>query len=201
MLRFVDCPLIHQEITQMRYSTYEVQADRINRSPSDFRYFDIGRYWNKVLKPLFESAAIQEQLFQDFSKHVNNRKRRFNATMSNPVHHRTWCFDRADKPKKWDPSDWRYTRNGRPFSFDEYVCYGACHCIVNSLLIAARIAFPNRPWIIVSGQRHSTVWDQDCTFFDMNYFALKVSPEVCAIETVLHPDAEFLGMGELLELP
>jgi len=34
----------------------------------------------------------------------------------------------------------------------------------------------------------------------LNYLALKISPEECANETVLHPNAEFLGMGELLEL-
>jgi hypothetical protein len=200
MLRFVDCPPIYQESNQMRRSISDAQVGRVNRTPSDFRYFDIGRHWNNVLKPLFESETIQEQLVHDFSKHVKNRERRFNATISNPAHHRTWCYDPAEKPKRWDPSDWRCDRKGRPYSFDEYICYGACHCIVNSLLLAVRIAFPNRPWIIVIGQRHSTVWDQDCTLFDMNYFALKVSPEECAIETVLHPNAEFLGIGELLEL-
>jgi hypothetical protein len=160
---FFDCPPIHKESNQMRCSTNEVLAERITRSPSDFRYFDIGRHWNKVLKPVFESEGIQEQLFQDFSKHVKNRERRLNAATSNPSYHRTLCYDPAEKPKRWDPSDWRCFKRGRPLSFDEYVCYGACHCIVNSLLMAARITFPYRPWIIVSGQRHSTVWDQDCT--------------------------------------
>lgn len=177
----------------MRRNMTGAQADRIIRSPSDFGYFDLGRHWNKIIRPVFESESIQEQLFRDFSKFEKAKDHRFNF-------HRTFCYVPSDKPIKLDSSDWRCFRRGRPFSFDEYICYGACHWIVNALLLTARIVFPDRPWIIVSGQKHSTVWDQDSTFFDMNYFALKVSPEECAINTVLHPESVFLRMGELLKL-
>jgi hypothetical protein len=34
----------------------------------------------------------------------------------------------------------------------------------------------------------------------MNYFALKVSPEDCALNTVLHPESEFFEEGELREV-
>ena len=34
----------------------------------------------------------------------------------------------------------------------------------------------------------------------MNYFALKVSPEDCAVSTLFNQDAMFLGEGELLQL-
>ena len=166
---------------------------------SDFRYFDLGRYWNSGIRNIFESAAVQAQLFQDFNKFVKGKEHRLNSDRASS-NHVTYSYNQTDKPIRWDSTDWRCSRIGRPHSFDEYVCHGACHCIVNSLLLTARIAYPDKPWVIVNGTRHSTVWDQCLTFFDMNYFALKVSPEECAINTVLDQESIFLEEGELLQL-
>jgi hypothetical protein len=166
---------------------------------SDFRYFDLGRHWNSGLKNIFESDVVQAQLIQDFNKFVKGKERRINSERGSQ-HQVTYNYNPAEKPIRWDSVDWRCGRIGRPFSFDEYVCHGACHNIVNSLLLTARIAYPDRPWIIVTGKQHSTVWDQHLTFFDMNYFALKVSAEDCAINTVLDKDSDYLEEGELLAL-
>ena len=172
------------------------------RQPSDFRYFDLGRHWNSRLKNIFESDFVQAQLFQDFQKFVKEKERRLNRWRSDngSSHHATYTYDPTEKPIRWDFCDWRSNRIGRPFSFDEYVCYGACHSIVNSLFLTAKIAYPEIPWVIVSGKNHSTVWDQDLIFFDMNYFALKVSAEVCAINTVLEKDCLILEENELLTI-
>ena len=169
------------------------------RQASHFKYFDLGRHWNSRIRNIFESDVVQAQLFQDFNKHVKSRERRINSERK-LSHHVTYSYLQTDKPISWDSCDWRSSRVGRPYSFDQYVCHGACHCIVNSLLLTARIAYPDSPWIIVSGKHHSTVWDQYLTFFDMNYFALKVSPEECAINTVLDHESIILEEGELLEL-
>lgn len=174
----------------------------VNRQASDFRYFDLGRHWNSKLRAIFESDVVQAQLFQDFTKFQKSRARRFNPNYIDQGLSGigTFSYLPTDKPRRCDFSEWRSLRIGRPYSFDDYVCYGACHWIVNSLLITARIAYPNKPWIIVCGDHHSTVWDQDVTFFDMNYYALKVSSEDCALSTVLDPESVFLYEGELREL-
>lgn len=163
---------------------------------SKYQYVDIGRIWNSKLKEIFESDEVQHQLFRDFNSYLQTRSRLFQlkGSYSSPP----LKYLMTDRPIRFDPSDWRRYRVGRPYSFDEYVCYGACHWIVNSLLIAAKIAFPNKPWIIVKGRAHSTVWDQADTFFDMNYFALKVSPDDCARNTIFDGDTVFFGENELV---
>jgi hypothetical protein len=186
----------------VRNSINNVQANRLIRSPSNFRYFDLGRHWNGTIKPVFESEIIQAQLFQDFGKFVRAREMRYFGIHSDIEwqNYPSYTYFQAVKPIRLDNSDWRCGRVGRPYSFNDYICYGACHWIVNALLMTARIVYPDRPWIIVIGDKHSVVWDQDYTFFDMNYLALKVLPEDCATNTVLHPDSVFLKEGELREL-
>ena len=169
------------------------------RQASDFRYFDLGRYWNSRLKNIFESDFVQAQLFKDFQKFVKGKERRLNSERGSS-HQVTYEYAQTDKPIRWDFCDWRSSRIGRPYLFDEYVCHGACHCIVNSLLLTAKIAYPNILWVIVSGRNHSTVWDKELTFFDMNYFALKVSAEDCASNTVLDNESVILQVGVLLDL-
>ena len=169
------------------------------RQANDFRYFDLGRHWNSRIRRIFESDFVQAQLFQDFQKFVKGKERRLNSDRGSS-HQVTFEYTQTDKPIRWDSVDWRCGRIGRPYSFDEYVCHGACHYIVNSLLLTAKIAYPDRPWVIVSGKHHSTVWDQCLTFFDMNYFALKVSPEDCANNTVLNSECIILDERVLLDL-
>jgi hypothetical protein len=171
----------------------------VGRQASDFRYFDLGRYWNSRIRTIFESDVVQEQLVRDFEKFVKAKEHRLNSVRGSS-HQVTFTYNPAEKPIRWDFCDWRSTRIGRPFSFDDYVCHGACHSIVNALFLTAKIAYPEIPWVIVSGKNHSTVWDQNLTFFDMNYFALKVSAEDCAINTVFDNECMILQEDELLIL-
>ena len=179
--------------------TFNNNLRHVGCQASDFRYFDLGRHWNSKIRRIFESDIVQAQLFQDFQKFVK-AKERLLISLSRSSHQVTNVYAQTDKPIRWDSCDWRSNRIGRPYSFDEYVCHGACHCIVNSLFLTAKIAFPEKPWVIVSGRNHSTVWDQDITFFDMNYFALKVTAGDCAINTVLDNECLILQEDELLLL-
>ncbi len=182
--------------------TTNYRYPHVSRQASDFRYFDLARHWSGKLRGVFESAVVQTQLFNDFTKFQKDKERRYNQSLIDRGLPGTATFSYlpTDKPMQCDSLDWRLDRVGRPFAFDEYVCARACHWIVNSLLMTARIAYPNKPWIIVSSHHHSTVWDQDVTFFDMNYFALKISAEDCASQTVLDPTSIFFAEGVLMEL-
>lgn len=196
-------PFLHSlSLIRNKKMTIYNNHPHVGRQASDFRYVDLGKHWNSRIKPVFESDVVQAQLFQDFGKFVRARNMRFYGIHSDIEwqNYPTYSYFQTVKPVRWDNSDWRSRKIGRPYSFDDYICFGACHCIVNSLLLTARIAYPDNPWVIVSGKHHSTVWDQCLTFFDMNYFALKVSPEDCAINTVLNQECIILAEGELLEL-
>ena len=189
-------------MTKQKQITFYNNYPHAGRQASEFMYFGIGRHWNSRIKEIFESDVVQAQLFHDFNKYAKFMERRVNkkGSVRRSQGHVTYSYNQTDKPICLDLSDWRCERIGRPYSFDEYVCNGACHTIVNSLLLTARIAFPDRPWIIVSSVRHSTVWDQCVTFFDMNWLALNISATYCAISTVFNDESDFLKEGELLEL-
>jgi hypothetical protein len=61
----------------------------------------------------------------------------------------------------------------------QYTCYSACHWLVNFNLRLASLAEPQRPWRILTSDRHSTVWDGALTLFDLNFRAFGVPPEEC----------------------
>ena len=48
---------------------------------------------------------------------------------------------------------------------------------MNANLKLAELSEPDREWRILTSQAHSTVWDGKLTLFDMNFSALRVSPE------------------------
>jgi hypothetical protein len=41
------------------------------------------------------------------------------------------------------------------------------------------LAEPERPWRIITSDKHSTVWDGKRTRFDLSFLALGVSPQEC----------------------
>lgn len=180
----------------------EVEQNIVNQAAVDYRYFDIGENWTKTIQPIFESKMIQTKLFQDFKKYANMKEAYLNLKYKEQGSTETvsFTYNRTNKPIDFDSCTWRCSRKGRPPIFDQYVCHSACHWIVNSLLLTARIAYPSEPWIIVTSDEHSTVWDQKQTFFDMNFSALKAPPAKCAEFTVLNPESIFLEKGGLLKL-
>jgi hypothetical protein len=83
-------------------------------------------------------------------------------------------------PEDFDTSDWR-EKHRRPHPrYWRYVCYSACHWLVNFALRLAMLAERSRRWRIVSTSNgHSTVWDGADTLFDLPYQALGVGADVC----------------------
>ena len=172
-----------------------------NPHPADFKYFNIGRHWINKIKPVFESTDAQKIMHHDFKRYIKMKQRNLNEhykSMGNDTRV-NWTFKKNDMPYDWDSVDWRVDRFGRPPGFDQYVCHGACHWIVNTLLYTATIAFPKTQWQIITNDEHSTVWDGKYTFFDMNYLALKVPVQYCAEATLLNPDSKFLSAGKYLQ--
>ena len=90
----------------------------LGRPASDYWYFDLGRHWNSRIKNVFESDVVQAQLFHDFNKFVKGKELRLNSDCASS-NHVTYSYNQTDKPIRWDSTDWRCSRIGRPDSFDE----------------------------------------------------------------------------------
>ena len=170
--------------------------------PDDFKYFPISRHWAKKLKPIIETKKAQNQLDKDFRIYIRSKERDINAWYKSRGEKTTVSlgFSKGSKPIEHDSSDWRCDRVGRPPAFDEYVCSRACHWIVNTLLFIATEAFPKKEWRIITGDSHSTVWDGDKTFFDLNYLAMKIDVATCYNSTLGDRSHQVLPIGKQLRL-
>lgn len=63
---------------------------------------------------------------------------------------------------------------------------------MNLALVLAMHVVPDRPWRIITSDKHSTVWDGEMTLFDFNFSAMEVPPDQCfqnAYEEELEPGA------------
>jgi hypothetical protein len=61
---------------------------------------------------------------------------------------------------------------------------------VNFSLRLAMLVEPDKPWRIITSEKHSTVWDGGNTLFDFNFQALGIDPNECfetAFEEELKP--------------
>ena len=169
---------------------------------TNFEYFPLGKHWSKKIKPVFESTKAQEILTRDFKKYVKMKQHTLNAEYeSRGVNTRVrFNYSKKCTPHKWDSVDWRFDRVGRPPAYDKYVCHGACHWIVNTLLFTAFTIYPTVPWRIVTSDQHSTVWDGANVFFDMNWLSLGIPVEYCFEAIFLDSSFRELDHGECLYL-
>jgi hypothetical protein len=119
------------------------------------KYYNIPRYWNRIEKHLYETA-VQTMLVTEMNKYTQGMwKKPFLFGM---------------KPFDFDCYDWYLSHRGRIPRFWDYTCSGACHWLANfNLLLAFYVS--DRPWRIIKGEKHSTVWDGKDTLFEMNWLA------------------------------
>ena len=173
-----------------------------NINPADFRYYPLARNWTKIIKPVFESAEAQAILFRDYKKYIKGKQHNLNKMYGDNGEDTrvSWNYKKKDMPRDWDSVDWRYDRVGRPPAYDQYVCWGGCHWVVNTLLYTACEVYPETDWRIITSDMHSTVWDGGHLFFDLNYMALKLSSEECCEYTLLHPGHRVLKVRQYLYL-
>jgi hypothetical protein len=72
--------------------------------------------------------------------------------------------------------------------------YGACHWLVNFNLKLAMLVEPEKPWRIVTSDKHSTVWDGAHTLFEFNFLAFGIPAQEC-IDLALQ-DGTILPLGQ-----
>jgi hypothetical protein len=136
------------------------------------RYYDFRRHWTKRIVPHLADKKLNAILVRDFNRYALSP------------------FRLGDLPADFDSLDWRLDRRRPHPRYWDYVVAGACHWLVNVNIRLATLAEPDRPWRIITGARHSSVWDGNHTLFDLNYSAFGFSPRECyrqAYERELSP--------------
>jgi hypothetical protein len=129
------------------------------------RYYDLKKHWSKKVVPHLGDPELNKVLVRDFNKFTFGRWRK--------------RFEPGMYPEQFDGCEWRLSQRGPQPRYWRYVAHSACHWLVNFALRLARLVEPDRPWRIVSSDRHSTVWDGEDLLFDLQFSALGVPPEKC----------------------
>ncbi len=131
------------------------------------KFFPIGRKW-KLLRSIYYSehaASIWQPCMKEYCE-------------SRSKHHKyEYTHKNHPSPAYYDSCDWRCERRGKAPEFWEFVCHSACHWLVDLNLFVAKTFDPITPWSIITGKRHSTVWNkskENPILFDANFLALKV---------------------------
>jgi hypothetical protein len=168
-------------------------------STTHFKYYDFSRHWSKLLLPVIESPQAQCILKEDFRMYLAIKRENFVEQARRnqiAITGHEWRYDPEKMPVDYDSCAWRFGR--RLPAWHTYVCHGACHFIVNTLLYVASTAMPTRAWRIVTSDAHSTLWDGQYTLFDLNFVTIKVPVETCIKVTFEHPSCQILQVGQYL---
>ena len=134
------------------------------------RYFPIMKHWGK-LRPIYHSREAYKVWWPNMVEYLTQKAQKYGFDP---------CFDDKKTPSDFEACDWRCGRRGRHPEYWLFVCYYACHWLVDLHLFAAIRAVPTTQWRIVSSRKHSTVWDGDTEnplLFDLNFLALGVPPQ------------------------
>jgi hypothetical protein len=129
------------------------------------RYYDIPRHWTKKIVPHLDDERLNHVLVRDFNKYTQ-------GLWGEP-------FTHGQFPREFESCDWSLEHRGPEPRYWRYVKHAACHWLVNFNLRLAQLVAPDRPWRIVTSDKHSTVWDGEETLFDFNFLALGVPPDEC----------------------
>lgn len=152
-------------------------SKRNNRSlPEGLHFVDIQKHWRKI-GPIARSDYARAIWLPDMTKYRAVRQ----LDCLEDLAYLGWGddaeFTNAPFPSVFDSCDWRLNRRGRHPAFWEFVCYQACHWLVNLNLFLASAVMPKLPWRIATSAEHSTVWDGNDQLFDMNFLGLGVPPK------------------------
>jgi hypothetical protein len=166
-------------------------SDSTTAPKSALQYYDLVTNWSKI-EPHLGEEELNRILVRDFNIYSLARTgETFTAGMFPQQLHEEWLQRQKDLyDESWDP------REGDPQPHWKYVKGQSCHWIANFTLRLAMLVEPQREWRILSGDKHSTVWDGKDTIFDFNYFTNGVPVDEC-FENASEGDAGF-DVGEYI---
>lgn len=160
---------------------------------SALTYYPLQKRWRKV-GPIYRSKAAAAIWHPEMEAYAAARAEDYG------YQHKPTPWSEDLRPEHWDSCDWRWShgRRGPQPAFWEYVCHSACHWTCSLHLWVAQRAEPDRPWRIVTSQKHSTVWDGDSTLWDGNFLALGVPANEAWGLAAEQDDSEELLPGALM---
>ena len=161
------------------------------------QYVDIRKHWKKI-KPHIESPAARAIWLPDLLQY--RALRQLDCFDTHDMGYLGWShmdYTQAEYPKDFDSCDWRC--DTRQCAYMKWVCWNACHWVVNLNLWLAELVFPDTKWRIVNSDEHGTVWNgnvEDVLLFDMNYLALNVTPLEAWASAATKPYSQVYAIGE-----
>jgi hypothetical protein len=132
-------------------------------SGEGMRHYDFKRHWTKKVMPHLGDKKLNDVLFRDLNQYTWGRWRKQSLRGTLPAQY-------VNIP--W--GEWQSRRRGPVPRLMQYVVMGACHWLVNFHLRLAQLVLPDRPWRILKGEHHSTVWDGKDMVFDLTQAALGI---------------------------
>jgi hypothetical protein len=184
--------LSEDSLTSVRASTSAgsltpaVDRAAVLAEATQFEYYDLVKNWSKI-EPHLDDEELNAVLVRDFNiRELGCTGRPFTAGMTPQQLH-----EEIVQSEEYDP------REGDPQPHWKYVKHRACHWIVNFTLRLAKLVEPNREWRILSGDKHSTVWDGERTLFEFNYFTFGITADEC-YKNASEGD-EGIAVGEYIE--
>lgn len=140
---------------------------------TNYRYYDLPRHWTRKIEPHLGDKKLNDILVRDFNKYTTGISKR--------------QFARGQYPYQFESCDWNIFHRGPHPRYWRYVKHAACHWLVNFNLRLAQLVEPDRPWRIVTSEKHSTVWDGSRTIFEFNFLAFGTPADECfALANGLH---------------
>lgn len=136
---------------------------------SKAQYFDIQKNWRK-LSPIFksdEARSVWHPCIEEFMTMRGEDSGYKHKPKPDALY-----------PRDYESCDWYMMEGrGREPQFRLYARHSACHWVVDLALFVAKTAFPKIPWRILTGKKHTTVWNgcvDSPVLFDINFLALGV---------------------------
>jgi hypothetical protein len=142
--------------------------------PQPMVYYDLVKNWHKIA-PHLSNPELNDVLVRDFNRYNLGRTgQMFTPGMTPQQLHEQWLqYEKEVNGNEYDP------REGPPQPHWRFVKHAACHWIVNFELKLAQLVEPHRPWRILAGDEHSSVYDGDHTMFEFNFSTFGTPPEEC----------------------
>lgn len=155
------------------------------------QYFPIQKQWRRLgsLYRSFDAALIWFPEMEAFSaSRAEDRGYAYKPAQLTP----------DLRPAYYDSCDWRWGsgRRGPHPAFWDFAVHGACHWTCSLHLWVAMQVQPERPWRIVTANKHSTVWDGERTLWDGNFLALGIPADDAWDLASAEPDTEHLPVGQ-----
>jgi hypothetical protein len=153
------------------------------------RYYDFNENWSK-LEPFVNHPNVREAIESNYNMYLLSG---YGVPLGDMTLEQVYEFKlRTEYGDNWK-SESVDVREGERQPWWILSCPHSCHWSVNVGLELAKLAEPDRPWRILNGKKHSTVWDGKETLFDLFYAISGVDPDECYTSATTEGEEQPVG--------